>query len=314
MKKKILIILFCLLLCTSALAERLVPGGTPLGISIETEGLIVAGFSEIMGKSPAQDAGIRAGDILKSIDDTEINSPEDFANAMKSLSETVELTVLRGGEEKTVKITPTLDENGCRKLGLWLRDGVNGIGTLSFYDPETGLYGALGHSVSDCESGNTVPLREGSIFDAQIVGIIPGERGAPGQLQGCADEGKRLGDIQINCVCGIFGHAELPDAETLETGDIAPGKATVRCTLDGDGVGEYEIQIEKVNEADGRTVAVIRVTDSELLACTGGIVQGMSGSPIIQNGCLVGAVTHVFVNDPATGFAIGIYDMIEAAA
>ena len=222
------------------------------------------------------------------------------------------MTVDRQGSIRQFNVQPALGSDGCWKLGLWLRDGVSGVGTLTFYDPESGIYGALGHSISDADTGAVLPLGEGSIYDAEIVGIVPGEAGTPGELDGDTDEAAFLGDIRLNCGCGIFGAADF-EGEPLETGEIKTGKATICCTVSGDTVSEYEIEIKKVYETSDFTTVMLTVTDPELLAQTGGIVQGMSGSPIIQGGKLVGAVTHVFVNDPTSGYGISIQDMLSMA-
>ena len=161
-------------------------------------------------------------------------------------------------------------------------------------------------------TGEALPLGDGGIYKAQIVGIVPGEVGAPGQLDGKTDCTKFLGDIRINCGCGIFGKADF-DGPTLETGEFETGKATIRCTLSGEETREYGIEIKKVYSSAEGTTVMLTVTDPELLAQTGGIVQGMSGSPIIQNGKLVGAVTHVFVNDPTSGYGVSIRDMLKTA-
>ena len=244
----------------------------------------------------------------------EVKSAEDFTAAVAALNgDEIKVTVNRDGKQKTLKLTPAKSTDGAYRLGLWLRDGISGAGTLTFYDPETGLYGALGHGISDGDTGRIVPLSDGSIFSAEIVGIKPGQRGKPGELCGESDELYALGDIRINCGCGIFGVADFDKSEILETGEAKQGKATIRCTLSGSEVGEYEIEIVRVFEQNGHSCFQIAVTDEALLEATGGIVQGMSGSPVIQNGRLVGAVTHVFVNDPAAGYGISIIDMTEAA-
>lgn len=312
-------LLCAIMLCGGAYAESLMAGGSPLGISMHTQGILVADFAPVDTDggtvSPAEDAGIEKGDIIVKIGADDIEAAEDFSAAMQDLSgEKISVTVSREGKLKQFNLSPAKDSDGVWKLGLWLRDGISGVGTLTFYDPESGIYGALGHSISDCDTGMILPLREGSICSAEIIDVIPGKAGAPGELSGCSDESQRLGDIQLNCVCGIFGTAQLPPGELMETGDIAQGKAVIRCTLEGSEMGEYEIEVQKVEHPDGATVAVLKVTDPVLLEKTGGIVQGMSGSPIIQDGHLVGAVTHVFVNDPSCGYGIGIYDMISAAS
>ena len=261
----------CVVLSAAAFAESLVPGGGAVGIRMTTDGVVVAGVSEVEtpnGKrSPAAEAGLKKGDVITRLGGADIGTAQDFKTALAQLdgSKTT-VTIERGGKAKQLNITPAQDADGAWKLGLWLRDGVSGVGTLTFYDPETGVYGALGHSISD---------------EAQIVGIVPGEVGAPGQLDGKTDCTKFLGDIRINCGCGIFGKADF-DGPTLETGEFETGKATIRCTLSGEETREYGIEIKKVYFSAEGTTVMLTVTDPELLAQTGGIVQGMSGSPIIQ--------------------------------
>lgn len=308
----------CIALCASAAAQSLVPGGRALGIRMTTDGVMVAGTSEVEtsegARSPALDAGLKKGDIITKLGSSEVCTAEDFQRALNTLDGgKTTVTIDRAGKTRQLNITPALGTDGAWKLGLWLRDGVTGIGTLTFYDPATGVYGALGHSISDEASGAALPLGDGGIYDAQIVGIIPGEAGAPGQLDGKTDCTAFLGDIRVNCARGIFGTAEL-DGETLETGKMRTGPATIRCTLSGSETREYGIEIKKVYSSSECTTALLTVTDPELLSRTGGIVQGMSGSPIIQDGRLVGAVTHVLVNDPTSGYGILIDDMLDAAA
>lgn len=302
----------------AALADSLVPGGQALGITMEIDGVMVAEVvpvSTVEGeKSPAADAGLLKGDIIAKLGGSDINSAGDFISAVEKLNgETTTVTVKRDGKLKQFNITPALSADGVYKLGLMLRDGISGIGTLTYYDPETGIYGALGHSISDSDSGRILPLHDGSISDAEIVGIVPGQAGAPGELSGASNESGVLGDIRINCGCGIFGLADLSDENAIPLGEMRQGEAEIFCTVSGSDIEEYGIAIDKVSSVDGYTVAKLHVTDPELLSLTGGIVQGMSGSPIIQDGCLVGAVTHVFVNDPAGGYGISIQDMLAAA-
>lgn len=301
-----------------ACADFLAVGGEAVGISISAEGVIVAGTSAVEtdkgAVSPAEKAGIEKGDIIVSLGGRDILGAEDFMAAVNGLDgSSLSVTVLRNEKRKTLSITPVKATDGAFRLGLLLRDGISGVGTLTFFDPETGTYGALGHGISD-EGSSLVPITDGSIFETQIVDLKKGEKGTPGELCGSGDEAKVLGDIRINCESGIFGTAELDNSEILETAEAECGKATIRCTLDGSGVGEYEIEIVRVFEQDGRCCFQLKVTDETLLSLTGGIVQGMSGSPIIQNGCLVGAVTHVFVNDPTSGYGLSIDNMLSAAA
>lgn len=302
----------------AALADSLVPGGQALGIAMETDGVMVAGLTPVATadgeRSPAEDSGLMQGDIIVKLGSADIVSVADFISAAENLSgDKTTITVKRDDKLRQLNITPALCTDGVYKLGLMLRDGISGIGTLTYYDPETGIYGALGHSISDAESGKILPLNDGSITGAEIVGIVPGQAGSPGELSGAPEESNVLGDIRINCGCGIFGVADLSGNESLELGKMKQGNANIYCTVSGTDVEAYDIQIDKISSADGYTVAKLHVTDPRLLSLTGGIVQGMSGSPIIQDGHLVGAVTHVFVNDPTGGYGISIQDMLDAA-
>lgn len=306
----------CFMLSAAALAESLVPGGGAVGIRMTTDGVVVAGISEVetsSGKrSPAADAGLKKGDVITRLGGSEIATAQDFKAALSALdgSKTT-VTFERGGKQKQLNITPAQGTDGAWKLGLWLRDGISGVGTLTFYDPATGVYGALGHCISG-DDGEALPLGDGGIYGAEIVGIVQGTVGSPGQLDGKTDAAAFLGDIRINCGCGIFGTADF-DGETMETGEFETGPATIRCTLEGSQTREYGIEIKKVYSSSEGTTVMLTVTDPELIALTGGIVQGMSGSPIIQNGRLVGAVTHVFVNDPTSGYGVSIEDMLRYA-
>ena len=306
----------CFMLSAAALAESLVPGGGAVGIRMTTDGVVVAGISEVetsSGKrSPAADAGLRKGDVITRLGGSEIATAQDFKAALSARdgSKTT-VTFERGGKQKQLNITPAQGTDGAWKLGLWLRDGISGVGTLTFYDPATGVYGALGHCISG-DDGEALPLGDGGIYGAEIVGIVQGTVGDPGQLDGKTDAAAFLGDIRINCGCGIFGTADF-DGETMETGEFETGPATIRCTLEGSQTREYGIEIKKVYSSSEGTTVMLTVTDPELIALTGGIVQGMSGSPIIQNGRLVGAVTHVFVNDPTSGYGVSIEDMLRYA-
>lgn len=306
----------CFMLSAAALAESLVPGGGAVGIRMTTDGVVVAGISEVetsSGKrSPAADAGLKKGDVITRLGGSEIATAQDFKAALSALdgSKTT-VTFERGGKQKQLNITPAQGTDGAWKLGLWLRDGISGVGTLTFYDPATGVYGALGHCISG-DDGEALPLGDGGIYGAEIVGIVQGTVGAPGQLDGKTDAAAFLGDIRINCGCGIFGTADF-DGETMETGEFETGPATIRCTLEGSQTREFGIEIKKVYSSSEGTTVMLTVTDPELIALTGGIVQGMSGSPIIQNGRLVGAVTHVFVNDPTSGYGVSIEDMLRYA-
>lgn len=306
-------------LSTAAFAQELLLGGQAVGIQISTRGVLVAGLTEITtadgARCPAGDAGICAGDLIVGIDGQDLDCAQDFVNAVGELDgQPVTMTIERGSITGSYTVQPVQSNEGQWMLGMWLRDGISGIGTLTFIDPGSGIYGALGHSISDSGTELLVPLRDGSITDAEIVSVVPGSSGNPGELNGCADAGKTLGSVELNTELGIYGHVFTQIAKvTVETGEMHTGAATIISTISGREAKEYDAEINRIyNEAGGQRM-MLTVTDPELCSATGGIVQGMSGSPVMQDGKLVGAVTHVFVSDPSKGFGIGIYDMLEAA-
>lgn len=308
-----------LFLSTSAYAQELAVGGQAVGIQVELGGVAVAGLSSVETaegeKTPAADAGLCGGDYIIRIGEREIKSTADFADAVaESGGAELIFTVRRGEDEKTLPITPVWSKDGKWAVGIWLRDGVSGIGTLTFYDPDSGTFGALGHCVSITEGGKAVNVENGTVSGAEILSVTPGSEGNPGALNGCTDVEKPLGSVEQNCSLGIFGRAHSAlGGEVYETGEISTGRAVMLSTVEGRNTKAYDIEINRVcRENDGCHV-VLTVTDPELCAVTGGIVQGMSGSPIIQNGRLVGAVTHVFVSDPKKGCGISIDDMLKAA-
>jgi len=207
--------------------------------------------------------------------------------------------------------------DGTRQLGLWLRDGVTGVGTLTYYDPATGRYGALGHGIADETSGALMPLRDGSVLSAVVADVRPGGHGTAGELVGSFDAADRIGAIERNGLFGIFGTLDAPPdgtpVETAPASAVKTGSATILSTVAGDTVQAYAVNITRVYHDGASTRFAITVTDPALLSATGGIVQGMSGSPILQDGRLVGAVTHVLLSDPAKGYGVSIDDMLAAA-
>lgn len=309
-----------------ALDRELVPMGCVVGISMKTDGVMVAGLSPLEtdsgNLSPAGEAGILPGDVIVRLGKAEIKNAEDFLSAAGTLSgSAVSLTVRRGGKTIQYTVMPKADSSGCYKLGMWLRDSVQGIGTVTYLDPETGAYGALGHGINDVDSGAAVPLGDGSILSARVVDIKPGQAGCPGELHGSFREENVLGSIEKNTCSGIFGIMNGTDAaarESLPVADedeICLGPAAIMANIDGCSVEEYSVEIVRLynGQRDGRCM-MLSVTDPRLLEKTGGIVQGMSGSPIIQNGKFIGAVTHVLINDPTRGYGISIENMLDAAA
>ena len=323
MKKTILTALWSLMIisCLSApaFAQELLVGGQVVGIQISTRGVLVAGLSEVETTdgvcTPAKSAGVRQGDLIMKADGQPVSKAADVISAVEAAAgQPVKLCLERESRTLELTVRPACSAEGQWLLGMWLRDGISGIGTITFQDPESGIYGALGHSISDTESGTKLPVSQGSICDAQILSVNPGASGAPGELNGCADLGKVLGSIERNTDCGIFGEGYSSlGSRKLESGQMTTGPATIVSTINGHYTGEYAVEVNRVYRDSSGQHAMISITDPELLEKTGGIVQGMSGSPLIQNGKLVGAVTHVFVSDPSKGYAVGIEDMLKAA-
>jgi stage IV sporulation protein B len=303
----------------------LVPMGNAVGISLQSEGVMVVGMPEVLAdgtsSSPARDAGISVGDIITQIGNVHVSSNEELKAELDKISSgPVSVKVTRGNQVMQFKLMPHVNKEGRCELGLWMRDGIAGIGTMTFYDPKTGLFGALGHSVNDIETGVIIPLRKGSVARSFVTDVVPGKAGAPGQLHGTFNIENALGSLTKNSTCGIFGIMEENDMTRGKTAipvgyEIKTGPATILSNVSGTSVEEYKIEITRVytgHEAVGRSM-MISVLDQRLLDVTGGIVQGMSGSPIIQNGKIIGAVTHVLINDPTRGYGISINNMLDIA-
>ena len=307
----------------SVTGERvLIPGGQAVGVALKTRGvLVVSKAGDERGRS-----ALRTGDVITNVAGEAVTSAAELSACVaKAAQETVELGVLRGGKQITVEAAAKIDPtDGKRRLGIWVRDSTAGVGTLSFIDPETNVYGALGHAIVDADTGSMLAAQDGAIMSARVVGVAKGQSGAAGELKGSfLKENHQIGTLETNCAYGIYGVMNerpgdllYPDGLPMAVrSEVVPGPATIISTVDGEGPQEYEIEIVKCFPQDepGQKGMVIHVTDERLLGKTGGIVQGMSGSPIIQNGKLVGAVTHVLVNDPTRGYGIFIETMLAAA-
>ncbi len=319
---------FALVIPTSVSAQEeteLVPGGMAFGVKFFTDGAIVLGTTGVETASgvlaPAKDAGLRAGDIITHAGGKKFESSTELNQIISGCGgKPISIGYIHEGEEKTVNITPARElKSGNYQIGIFVRDSTAGIGTITFINPETLDFGGLGHGIYDSETGILLPLGRGAVVDVDITKVVKSEKNNPGQLQGLFGSIIK-GELYENCQQGVFGKLNsLPDlsSKAIPVGkraDLKEGKATILTTLSGSDIQEYDIEIEEIFEKSGTTKNfLIRVTDKELLKKTGGIVQGMSGSPIIQNGKLVGAVTHVIINDPIHGYGICIENMLDAA-
>lgn len=298
-------------------AESLMPVGKIIGLQLKDGTVTVAAYDDTLG-GKARDAGLKIGDVIEKVDGETVTSAEEVRSALDRCGEAVCLELRRSGKPVTVTLSPQRSQ-GHAKLGVYLRQGIAGIGTVTFFDPGTGTFGALGHGVSSAR-GTLLSMKEGFAYNAQVEDVKRGVSGQPGQLRGVADGEHTFGVLRKNTAQGVFGSAStFCQGEMLPLADyedIHAGPASIRSTVSGTTPKEYSVEIVKVYpeaREDGRNF-LLKVTDPELLAVTGGIVQGMSGSPILQDGKFVGAVTHVLVGDAAVGYGIYIGNMLQAAA
>lgn len=301
--------------------NELVAVGQPIGVKLFSDGVLVIGLSD--GENAARRAGIKEGDIITALGGVEVDTIEELQSELNEAgAQKTAVTLRRGSRVLTVSALPEESGDGTYRLGAWVRDSMAGIGTMTFYDPQSGTFGALGHGVTDVDTGKLLPLDHGSIMHASVKAVKKGESGAPGELKGEFDLTRDCGTLCANTDCGIFGTLAAEDAAAI-TGKLLPlaaksevktGKATILATVSGSEAREYAVEIEKICTTSGATRNfLLHVTDEALLACTGGVVQGISGSPVIQDGRLIGAVTHVLVDDPTRGYGIFIENMLDAA-
>ena len=299
--------------------------GDVFGIKMYTDGVMVVANETILTSngsqvSPGESAGMKPGDIIKLVNSKKVTSSAELARAIsESEGKKAVLTVIRDGKQQQIVIQPVLSKNeGKYKIGLWVRDSTAGIGTMTFFDRENGTFAGLGHAVCDVDTGFEMPISNGDAVKAQIKGCYKGKPGTPGELIGIFDNGS-IGKLYYNGETGIYGVLDSYDKNATQTpvaveDEIKRGEAEIICTVDGSGAQKYSVEIERIYKTGGSVKnMVVRITDEELLSLTGGIVQGMSGTPIIQNGMFVGAITHVFVNDPTRGYAIFAENMVVTA-
>ncbi len=306
----------------------IIPCGSTVGVKLYTDGILVIGTSEVKGEDgkeyrPWKEANIKKGDIIESMNGEKLKSIEHMIELIeKAKGKAITIKVKRKNNEFKTEIKPNKStEDSKYKLGLWVRDSTAGIGTLTFYDPNTNYFGALGHGITDVDTGELLTVGEGTIIKSKIVSIRKGQKGKPGELKGIfMQDEDAIGNIQFNNECGIYGlYNGNIDDKYIEPMPVAlraqakEGRAYILSNVRGEKVEKFDIEIQKVNRQNelNSKGMIIKITDNNLLALTGGIVQGMSGSPIIQNGKIIGAVTHVFVNDPTKGYGIFIDSMLK---
>ena len=304
---------------------EVIPGGEVIGIKLYTEGILVvelASFEDCNGNivCPAKDCGIREGDNIIAVNGNNVESNDELLNAVNSSNgKSINLTIKRADNSFDIMITPIkTPQNGEMKIGVWVRDSAAGIGTLTFVKKDDGKFFALGHGINDKDLRKKYTVRKGSIEPATVMSVVKSKEGVPGELQATfGGDGQIIGSMEENTDCGIFGFYSGKKAgkpvKVASRWQIEEGPAIILSSLDGESPKEYSIEIKKVILGGGfsEKSMVIEITDENLIKKTGGIVQGMSGSPILQNGKLVGAVTHVFVNDPKKGYGIFIENMID---
>ena len=314
-----LLILFIMPTNIYAYSKYVIPGGETIGIEVNSKGVLVVGFYEVDSKYIGKDAGFEIGDTITKINGTAVSDINEMVNVVNSEAEKnnqLDVTIIRDDKSSNLTLDMICDSENVCKTGLYVKDEITGIGTLTYIDPKTTIFGALGHEITERTTGEKFEIKDGKIFKATVTDNTKSENGSPGEKNAIYDEGVTYGSISSNEESGIFGEYtdELLETNALEVGtkdDVKKGEATIRTVINGNEVKEYTINILNVNKDSSIKNILFEITDEELLNETGGVIQGMSGSPIIQNEKLVGAVTHVIVNDAKKGYGIFITTMLE---
>lgn len=310
--------------------KKVIPSGEAIGVKIQTKGVLVVGLSSITSedgkkRSPAADAGFEIGDTILEINNQKIEKDRDITNMVNTnKEESLNFLIERKGSQQNIDVKPVKSlEDSVYRIGLWVRDNIAGVGTMTFIDPDTSTFGALGHGITDIDSGVLVDISKGSVLKSKVASVQKARKTVPGEIVGIFYESQDpYGEIYKNTNFGIYGRLNLEKRQNLADSipialsyQVREGPAKILTTIDGNKVEEFDIEIQKVNRQNtsNNKSMLLKVTDQRLLDITGGIVQGMSGSPIIQDGKLVGAVTHVLVNDPTRGYGIFIEWMLDEA-
>lgn len=302
---------------------KVIPMGNAIGMKLYTDGVLVVGMSEIEGKKPYENSGIKEGDRIVQIDKKAIDNTEDLMEAVNKCSgKEISVKYIRDNTTITTSIKPIKNSGNQYKIGLWVRDAAAGVGTLTFYEPSSGMFGTLGHGILDVDTSELIKIANGELVTTNILNITKGKKGDPGEIRGTIESGHTIGNIDKNTSFGVFGTLnKTPDINIQNNDEIEVAlreeikieDAQIICELENGKREKYNIKIQKVflnNNKDNKSM-LIKITDEKLLEKTGGIIQGMSGAPIIQNGKFIGAVTHVLVNDPTIGYGVFADIMIK---
>lgn len=318
LKQTIVILLTLLTMPISILAysDYIIAGGENIGIKINSKGIIVVGLYEVNGKNIAEKAGIQIGDIITSIDKEKVETIDELAEKISKANKKIEIEYIRNDKTNKATLDLVKDENNIYKTGMYVKDQIKGIGTLTYIDPETKLFGALGHEIIEKTTGQILEVKDGKIYNSTVTNIEPSRDGIPGEKNAILSD-KEIGTIKENTTKGIFGKYEekIPEKKLYKVAnqnEIKIGPAKILTVLNGNEIKEYNINILKTEEEKTKNL-LFEIKDEELIKTSGGIIQGMSGSPIIQNDNIIGAVTHVVVDNPTKGYGIFITNMLKEA-
>ena len=314
-----LLILFIIPQSVFAYSKYIVPGGETIGIEVNSKGVLVVGFYEVDSKYIGKDAGFEVGDAITKINGTEVNSINEMVNVVNeeaSSDNELDVTIIRDDKSSNLSLKMVCDDNDVCKTGLYVKDSITGIGTLTYIDPKTTIFGALGHEIVERTTGEKFEIKDGKIFNATVTDNTKSENGSPGEKNATYNESITYGEINANEESGVFGKytEEILENEAIEVAskdEVKTGEAFIRTVLNGSEVKDYSINILNINKDSDIKNILFEITDQNLLNETGGVIQGMSGSPIIQDNKLVGAVTHVIVSDTKKGYGIFITTMLE---
>lgn len=321
-KKKLLVFSFLLLTffpsIVFAYSNEIILGGENIGIKVNSKYVMVVGFYEVEGRYIGEDAGLRVGDYITKINDNNVSSIDEMISVVNTLKQNnqIKISFLRNDKKMETTLELIKDNNGVYKTGLYVKDQINGIGTLTYIDPSTNIFGALGHEIAEKSTLKKVEIKDGVIFDSEVTGIKPSESGTPGSKEAKFYSDQVEGNITQNEESGIFGTytgdtSNSRVIEVAEPDDVELGSAQIRTVISGNEIKNYDIEIIDINKNNPTKNILFKITDQDLLNKTGGVVAGMSGSPIIQNDKIIGAVTHVVVNEPNKGYGIFITTMLK---